>query len=253
MARKRKTDVALTLSILALAMLLILVGQVLLGQLLSTVSHKQQLDFSKALGFAAYGAGTAIMAWWIISLTLALVSSALQRAGRLNGASVVAKFSPNFMLRLTVALMSLDLLGAGAAHASSTPPNPGWQPSHSNSVPSPALPWATGPDEQLADTATVDSASDAHDPRWKPQAPLVDPGLLGKQASRSGAPTDDLEVIVKAGDSLWSIVAARLGPMASDVDVARAWPRWYAANRTTIGDNPAVLLPGQVLRPPAYG
>jgi nucleoid-associated protein YgaU len=41
-----------------------------------------------------------------------------------------------------------------------------------------------------------------------------------------------------------------LGPGASDVDIALEWPRWYEANKTLLGQNPDVLLPGQILVPP---
>jgi nucleoid-associated protein YgaU len=57
-------------------------------------------------------------------------------------------------------------------------------------------------------------------------------------------------VAVLAGDSLWDIVADQLGPGASDVDIALEWPRWYEANKTLLGQNPDVLLPGQILVPP---
>jgi nucleoid-associated protein YgaU len=58
-------------------------------------------------------------------------------------------------------------------------------------------------------------------------------------------------VTVLAGDSLWTIVANHLGHGASDVDIALEWPRWYEANKELIGQNPDVLLPGQILLPPA--
>ena len=54
-----------------------------------------------------------------------------------------------------------------------------------------------------------------------------------------------------AGDTLWDIAARELGPAASDVEVALHWPRWYQANKAEIGENPDVLLPGQILKPPA--
>jgi nucleoid-associated protein YgaU len=57
-------------------------------------------------------------------------------------------------------------------------------------------------------------------------------------------------VVVRNGDSLWTIAAARLGPLATDVEVAQEWPRWYAANRATIGPDPDLLQPGQMLRAP---
>jgi hypothetical protein len=56
---------------------------------------------------------------------------------------------------------------------------------------------------------------------------------------------------VAPGECLWSVAAGRLGPDASDAEIARAWPRWYAANRPVIGDDPDRLLPGTVLRAPA--
>jgi nucleoid-associated protein YgaU len=60
-------------------------------------------------------------------------------------------------------------------------------------------------------------------------------------------------VIVKPGDTLWSIAAAELGPNASYDDIAARWPDWYAVNKQRIGPDPDLILPGQVLRVPAPG
>jgi nucleoid-associated protein YgaU len=62
--------------------------------------------------------------------------------------------------------------------------------------------------------------------------------------------TDAGEVVVRRGDTLWSIAARNLGPRPSDSQIAQAWPAWYDANRDVIGDDPGLLLPGQVLRAP---
>ena len=59
------------------------------------------------------------------------------------------------------------------------------------------------------------------------------------------------EVVVHRGDTLWDIAARHLGDQATDQDVAEAWPRWYAANRDVIGDDPDLLHPGQRLVVPA--
>lgn len=59
------------------------------------------------------------------------------------------------------------------------------------------------------------------------------------------------EIVVAPGDSLWSIVATQLGPLATAADVAATWPSWYQANASTIGPDPCLVLPGQVLRAPA--
>ena len=58
---------------------------------------------------------------------------------------------------------------------------------------------------------------------------------------------------VRPGDSLWSLSSARLGPFASDVDIALDWPLIYQANRDIIGGDPNLLRPAQVLRlPPGH-
>jgi nucleoid-associated protein YgaU len=57
-------------------------------------------------------------------------------------------------------------------------------------------------------------------------------------------------VRVTAGDSLWLIAAHRLGPKATEAEIAGAWPQWYAANHRAIGDNPNALTPGARLSVP---
>jgi len=69
---------------------------------------------------------------------------------------------------------------------------------------------------------------------------------------RSGQPVRvPARVVVKPGDTLWSIAAKDLGPNATPEDIAARWPAWYAANRQSIGPDPDLILPGQVLRIPA--
>lgn len=57
-------------------------------------------------------------------------------------------------------------------------------------------------------------------------------------------------VVVRAGDSLWTIAADRLGSRASDAEIAAEWQRIYAANHHVLGDDPALIEPGQRLRVP---
>lgn len=56
-------------------------------------------------------------------------------------------------------------------------------------------------------------------------------------------------VEVHRGDSLWGLVRARLGD-ADPGRVAHEVRRWHTANRTTIGDDPDLLRPGQRLQVP---
>jgi len=57
--------------------------------------------------------------------------------------------------------------------------------------------------------------------------------------------------VVRRGDALWDVAARHLGPGASAADIAREWPRWYAANRGVIGADPNLIHAGDVLVPPS--
>jgi nucleoid-associated protein YgaU len=69
--------------------------------------------------------------------------------------------------------------------------------------------------------------------------------------SFDGARRDGKTVVVLDGDSLWSIAANRLGTGSTALYIGAEWPRWYAANRDVIGDDANLILPGQLLNPPA--
>ena len=59
---------------------------------------------------------------------------------------------------------------------------------------------------------------------------------------------------VQRGDSLWRISAATLTDSGdsspTSADIARFWPRIFQANRSLIGDDPNLILPGQHLTIP---
>jgi hypothetical protein len=75
--------------------------------------------------------------------------------------------------------------------------------------------------------------------------PAVDTPALDRPLTRAPQP-----VTVRRGDSLWLIAERGLGHGASNSEISAEWPRWYAANRAVIGDDPDLVLPGQQLRPP---
>jgi nucleoid-associated protein YgaU len=87
-------------------------------------------------------------------------------------------------------------------------------------------------------------------PGWTPTAPTVRPQPSTALLHRSRGSRPDGEVVVLRGDTLWGIAARHLGAGATDAEVAREWPRWYAANETVIGADPDLLRPGQRLTPP---
>jgi hypothetical protein len=68
-------------------------------------------------------------------------------------------------------------------------------------------------------------------------------------AARAGA-VPRREVVVRPGDSLWSIAESLLGPGADDSEVTAAWHRLHRANRSRVGD-PDLIRPGQHLVVPS--
>jgi len=56
--------------------------------------------------------------------------------------------------------------------------------------------------------------------------------------------------VVAAGDCLWSIAKDALPPDAGTEATARESAAWYRRNRAVIGDDPDLILPGQVLAAP---
>lgn len=264
------SDAILAAGILLLGALLAGTGASLMERWQRSAERGQSLAFEDLLGIAVNTMGLIIVAWWFLSMLIAVASAALERTGNGRAAEITGRFSPAFMRRLALAAVGLQLLGAPLAHGATDPGVPPPSPTSGTAI---AAVWA--PTEQAAAGASAlpsepaalatavvggvggaatSASGDSLDPRWKPSAPVVDPGPLTAHPVRSARqqPASAAPVTVVAGDSLWSIAARGLGGSpASDADVALEWPRWYQANRAVVGDNPDVLLPGQVLRPPS--
>ncbi|WP_224164756.1 LysM domain-containing protein [Arthrobacter sp. StoSoilA2] len=249
-------DAALASVLLALGLLLVIVGQTLLGQWQMDVAHGQRSTFEHLLALASSAAGIAIVSWWILSLGLASWAAVLHGTGRSGSANAIAKFSPAFMLRLACAVLSLNFLGVQAAQAAAMP-EPQWQATSSGGTSMAAWHPSAGtqgpvPPVEVPARNTEESHEAKPGPAWQPRPPIVEPGLLSRPGSRGmtfGHPAE-AGIVVKPGDTLWSIAAASLGPLATDVDIALHWPSWYSANRRIIGDDPSTLRAGQVLQPP---
>ncbi len=124
MARRLRSDSTLAASVLSLGILLALAGNLLLAQWEAAERLNQRSTFEHLLGFFACAAGIAIVIWWAISLFIAFLASLLHQAGHRKRADSLSKFSPAFMLRIAVAVMSLNLLGAGVGQAATSPPEP---------------------------------------------------------------------------------------------------------------------------------
>ncbi len=105
---------------------------------------------------------------------------------------------------------------------------------------SPACRSPTGPPPGPSSPWPGPSPSVRHDPG---------PGSRPPRPPRASRPTGD-EVVVRRGDSLWALAAARLPGSAGPAEVDRAWRAVYAANRAEIGADPGLIRPGQRLHLP---
>lgn len=233
-----RADAAMAAVILFLGVFLAVTGSFLVQRWHTASVRQQSLSFEDQLGIAANTAGLIVITWWVISLAIAVAAALLGRLGRTRAAAATARFSPAFMRRLVLAAVGLQLLSAPLATAA-TP----------HDAPGPGQPAPPAVSTAVSTAAPHDpTVGSAVDPRWKPVAPVVATGpLTARHVRAQDSPGARREVAVRSGDSLWSIAAASLGPLASDADIARAWPRLYAGNREVIGTNPHFLRPGQVL------
>ncbi|WP_136609625.1 LysM peptidoglycan-binding domain-containing protein [Sinomonas albida] len=259
-------------AILMLGLLMALAGRVL-GDRASGES------FDALLGLASSIAGLGIVTAWLVTMSLAMASALLAAAGRHGAASWAGAAAPAFMRRAAFAVLGVALAAGPAAHAASGDLDPAWQPSsgataHATAVAStPTVTAATDSAEaRTADSAaagatdSIDAAAlptssselswstTALDPGWTPsKAVPLDGAPAGNPLVRAElrpTPPGRGAVEVRLGDTLWSIAARHLGAGASVSDIADAWPRWFDANRATIGTDPDLIRPGLLLVPP---
>jgi hypothetical protein len=106
-----------------------------------------------------------------------------------------------------------------------------------------------------ASPAPVDPVPPTPGPTRTAPSDPAGPGLVAQGASAAAvaATVSDQLVVVQPGDSLWLLARRDLqaaGAPAAVRDVAAAWPRWWAANREVIGDDPDLLRPGARLTAP---
>ncbi|KRF04266.1 hypothetical protein ASH00_14240 [Arthrobacter sp. Soil782] len=192
--------------------------------------------------------GALVLAWWTLSFCFAILAELLRRQGRPRVAHRIGFLAPTFMRRAACLALGVNLITVPCAHAGTAVP-----PLSSAAVQANAG-QANGGEEisNLNPQWVPVEAPQVLKPSWQPSAQPTAGGLLVKDPRDSGSDpgTGPEEMVVQPGDSLWSLTARHLGPAASDAKVAEVWPQWYAANRDVIGDNPELLLPGQILHPP---
>lgn len=183
---------------------------------------------SAALWFAA--------AWLAMGL-LVVAGTALPGCGGHLARRVSRLVLPAAVYRLTVGVAGIGIaLAPTVAEAAAVEPAVG-APAAASTV-----------------SAASSAATSVTTPAAKPPPPVwptdttraaPKPGPTARQRSPTAS------VVVQRGDSLWSISREHLPAAASAARIVGTWPRWYAANRRTIGSDPDLLLPGQVLHAPS--
>lgn len=150
-------------------------------------------------------------------------------------------------VRRVVALAVGLALGSATLSATAAPRTPpaGW------ATLAPVTPgWPTTVPTTLP-AAAPDAGWARHVPEVRPATTAATtPSVAWPGATRAPAADQGAEVVVQRGDTLWSLARAHLGPHVSDTSVATAVDRLYAANAHVVGDDPDLLLPGQVLHLP---
>ena len=196
---------------------------------LARLADRPTVDTLVALAAGVIGA--AVGAWLTGSLLLATSCLAARLLGRSwrRGERVVQRWAPRAVRRALVSAMAAGMgLGlGGVAQAAAVDPatvDLGWT-------------VTTARTDDTRATSPTHAVSAANEVRG-----------AGPAVPKAGVAGDDR--VVSPGDTLWSIAAEHLEPDADDAAIAREWPAWYAANVGTIGSDPNLLRPGQVLHAP---
>jgi nucleoid-associated protein YgaU len=177
-----------------------------------------------------------IAAWVAAGITAGAAASLPGAAGRL-GAAVARVVLPRALYRIVAGAAGLGVLVTpGLAAACAAP-----VAAASSSTPTPIPDW---PSDSAVPTPQWPIEAARH-PGHRPAPPPHDEQRLPTR--HRAAPRT---VVVQAGDTLWGIAAEHVPGRATPTRIARAWPRWYAANRAVIGDDPNLIVPGQHLRTP---
>jgi len=204
---------------------------------LAAVAAPGSASFEDLLALAAAVGAWCVLGWLTAGLLLAVLAGLRGPASPLG--RWTALLTPYAVRRMAAALLGLGLVAAPMAMAL-----PAQAGTAVVAAAQPARPGGSSPIAALERwTPDRPAALAPEGPRRAPAPPLL---VTAPHPER--AVTED--VVVRGGDTLWDIAARALGPEAAAADIAASWPRWHAANRSTIGPDPDLIRPGQLLRPP---
>ncbi len=179
-----------------------------------------------------------VAAWactgWLLLVALLEHSSRLPGLAGRAAAGLVRRIAPAPVRAAVSAALAIAVLTGSPAHAEDRTPTIAGSSSD-------ALDWpGLAPETARPVSSPIPQMSPTAVPHARPTATAP-----ARPAVRPAG-----EVVVRAGDSLWSIARRALGPGARDRQVAQTWPRWWAANRSVVGDHPDLIHPGDRLSAP---
>lgn len=221
--------------------------------------------FDQLLGGSAALAAWVGLGWLCVTVLLEVASTLPGAAGR-GCAAIAARTSPILVRRMVQAVIGLSVLAGPMSAGSAFATGPSTTTSTSTELDRPvstvaptltanrAAPvMSTAPVISTAppslDRPAAAFIASAPPVATRPSVPRV--ALVTGTAHRDAGDPSDRGYVVRRGDTLWDIAARHLGPHATSVDISRAWPKWYDANRAAIGTDPSVIRPGEVLVPPS--
>jgi len=190
---------------------------------------------------------TAVSAVLVPATTRQVLAAALGVTLMTGVSAGAAAASPRAPAPAPTAVSALDLDWPAAPSATATPPSPppgNDVPDHDNTDHD-----NTDRDNTDRDVPDRDEPDRSVPDRDEPDRSVPDRDGLDRSVPGGGAP--DRTVVVRYGDSLWTIVARHLGPGATDEQIAYEWPRWWSANHHIVGTDPDRIMPGQRLTPPS--
>lgn len=197
-----------------------------------------------------------LLGWLALTAALCLLER-LPGAGGRAAALLAGRVAPAALRRVvavglgcavaTAPAVPALALGPPAQAAASSPASLDWPVADVGELDWPTTPAPPGPPP-----AAVPKPVPEPEPAPAPEPSAVRGAPVARAVPAGEVPAG--EVVVRPGDTLWQLARSSLQQSSEaapgTAEVAAAWPSWWAANRDVIGDDPDLLLPGTVLRPP---
>ncbi|WP_341928243.1 LysM domain-containing protein [Nocardioides psychrotolerans] len=163
--------------------------------------------------------------WWWVVTTLVVLEALAGTSRRRSGRS--ARGVPAPMRRWVLAACGVAMLSGGLSPAHATPGS------------------VHRDDRPRGGVVTLDGLPLPE----RPSGGLVVPAA--PRPDHVPREVEPAEVVVRPGDSLWTIAATALGPGADSATVTAYWQRIHLLNHRVVGADPDVIHPGQHLALPS--